>query len=278
MASVSESVISNEIIAFDTLCILAIVLLVACILPVLLTSSIQRSKVWHGLLASWLAYSLSYIILMGHQSGPSPPHTVCVFQTLVIYGAPAVGSVGTACYIIEVFLLIKSSASNSSGPSQTVVQLLVLLPWMIFLSVFAETTFFIATGSVVSRSSNRLYCHLESVVPSIVTTVIVVIAAVTSLALEVTLFYRNIFTARRNRLPINFSVPGGRAIYIRMGFFTMMLFLGILIGILSFFVNTFSIEWGIVLPTAPILVALSFATQKDILRSWSFCYTHCKPS
>jgi hypothetical protein len=76
-------------VAFDVLQLLALVLLVAMLLPALLSQSVQRMKTWFNLIVACIIYCISFLLLLGRQSGQEPPFQLCVFQAGLIYAAPA---------------------------------------------------------------------------------------------------------------------------------------------------------------------------------------------
>jgi hypothetical protein len=91
-------------IVFDVLQLLALVLLVAMLLPALLSQSVYRQKSWFNLVVACVFYCISFLLrkllylssqpalilclVLGHQSGPEPPFPLCIFQAGLIYAAP----------------------------------------------------------------------------------------------------------------------------------------------------------------------------------------------
>ncbi|TFK40429.1 hypothetical protein BDQ12DRAFT_721867 [Crucibulum laeve] len=282
----------KEIIVFDTLTIISLLLLVACLLPAYLGTHIQRCKTWYGLLVSWIIYSLSYTLLLGQQRGPGEHvNGVCIFQASIIYAAPVIGAFGAACYIIEVYLMMSISINPDSesekatslwGPTRRKTQILILLPGFLFFLITLETilglllnallavssvTWIIQSRKKGNSSHASEFYDTKAIIRSIISTTVALLAALVALALQGILFYRNIKLKSSSILPVS---PNhfGPSIFIRMAFFTTMLLFGIAIGIYSFNVKSFPLNWSVLLPAAPVLVALAFGTQKQIVRSW----------
>ncbi|KAJ7170741.1 hypothetical protein C8R43DRAFT_65053 [Mycena crocata] len=77
----------TPIIIFNFLAAGGFVLLLATLLPAVLSSSVHRSKTWFSMIISWIVYAISYLLIVGHQLGPEPPRGVCAIQMLLIYAS-----------------------------------------------------------------------------------------------------------------------------------------------------------------------------------------------
>ncbi|KAK0478831.1 hypothetical protein IW261DRAFT_1564900 [Armillaria novae-zelandiae] len=78
------------VIAFDTLQMLGLALLLALLSPALLSRNIKRTATWFGMIISVMIFCTSYSILMfiGGQDGPEPSPGVCLFQVCLVYSTP----------------------------------------------------------------------------------------------------------------------------------------------------------------------------------------------
>ncbi|TFK40417.1 hypothetical protein BDQ12DRAFT_664871 [Crucibulum laeve] len=76
-----------------------------------------------------LLFSLSYVLLFGHQA-------------MMIYAAPALTIVAVACYMIDVNLLVRSivltQSNNIYEESSVIEYTLVLFPWIVFAGIAIE--------------------------------------------------------------------------------------------------------------------------------------------
>ncbi|KAJ7756506.1 hypothetical protein DFH07DRAFT_481743 [Mycena maculata] len=122
-------------VVFDVLHALALVFLVAMLLPALLSGSVQRMKTWFNLIFACIIYSISFILLIGHQSGPEPPYALCVFQGGLIYAAPpAIAAAGFA-FVFELYLKL-SSTLRASEINGRFITMLLLIPPLAHVIVF----------------------------------------------------------------------------------------------------------------------------------------------
>ena len=75
----------DEVIIFNILQFLALFLLVITFLPAVFASSVYRMKTWYALLISNAIYCFSFLLLVGHQTGPEPPLPLCALQAGLMY-------------------------------------------------------------------------------------------------------------------------------------------------------------------------------------------------
>lgn len=54
--------------------------------PAYFSSRVKRSRIWFGLLTSYLIYSAIYLLLAGRQFDAEPPFGLCFFQAVLVYG------------------------------------------------------------------------------------------------------------------------------------------------------------------------------------------------
>ncbi|KAK0213580.1 hypothetical protein IW262DRAFT_1466891 [Armillaria fumosa] len=91
------------VIAFDTLQMLGLVLLLALLAPALLSRNVKRTATWFGMIVSVIIYCVSYSILMfiGRQDDPEPTPGVCLFQVCLVYSTPILSVFCALSYIVE---------------------------------------------------------------------------------------------------------------------------------------------------------------------------------
>ncbi|KAK0189846.1 hypothetical protein F5146DRAFT_1002043 [Armillaria mellea] len=78
------------VVAFDTLQMLGLVLLLALLAPALFSRNVKRTATWFGMIVSVIIYCVSYSILMfiGGQDDSEPSPGVCLFQVCLVYSTP----------------------------------------------------------------------------------------------------------------------------------------------------------------------------------------------
>ncbi|KAJ6494865.1 hypothetical protein C8R47DRAFT_1117553 [Mycena vitilis] len=162
---------SPPYVVFDVLQLLALVLLFAMLLPALLSKSVVRMKTWFNLIVACIVYCISFLLLLGHQSGPEPPFQLCVFQAGLIYAAPATVAAAGFAFTIELYLRLSSTLSISEVRKRHITILLFVSPLAHFI-VFWVAVFtglsqpLSPDGSPgVQRTVDGLYCHINSHIP-----------------------------------------------------------------------------------------------------------------
>lgn len=76
------------IIAFDILNSIAVITLSAVLITAWKSSRIRRVPTWYLYIFSWDVYSLSYLLIVGKQTGSEPVWGWCLFQAIMIYAIP----------------------------------------------------------------------------------------------------------------------------------------------------------------------------------------------
>ncbi|KAJ7030451.1 hypothetical protein C8F04DRAFT_1113710 [Mycena alexandri] len=267
-------------VAFDVLQLTALVLLMAMMLPALLSQSVTRMKTWFNLIVACIIYCISFILLLGRQSGPEPPFSLCVFQAGLIYAAPATVSAAGFAFVIELYLRLSSTLAVLEVSRRQVTILLFISPlahlivfWVAIFTALSQP--FGPEGSpIVERSEGGLYCHINSNVPTTVTGVTVVLFIALMIAMEL---YTVVYLFRRRsgfkgvRLPTGtFPLP----LFIRTVSYTLAGGLGIILVDILMNSKASSSNSGFVvldlMAIIPLSVALVFGSQMDILGVYMF--------
>ncbi|KAJ3898700.1 hypothetical protein F5879DRAFT_979651 [Lentinula edodes] len=93
---------SHAFVVFDVLQFTALALVSATYLSALFSTKLQRLKTWFALMVSSLLYCISFLLLLGHQTGASPSLGLCLFQAGLIYAAPPSVAAAGLAFIVEV--------------------------------------------------------------------------------------------------------------------------------------------------------------------------------
>jgi len=75
----------------------------AVLLTMVLSTRVHRQATWINFCATWIIYSLSYILLMlfGQATGPPPNVALCVTQSALTYGAPVLTAYSALSLILQ---------------------------------------------------------------------------------------------------------------------------------------------------------------------------------
>lgn len=76
------------IIAYNSLLIIGIVILVLVILTAWLSPRVHRHPTWYLFMASWLIGAFAFVLIIGQQTGPPPQRGLCHFQAALDFAAP----------------------------------------------------------------------------------------------------------------------------------------------------------------------------------------------
>ncbi|KAJ7126934.1 hypothetical protein C8R44DRAFT_108676 [Mycena epipterygia] len=155
----------TSIVIFNFLAAGGFVLLLATLLPAMLSPSIHRSKTWFSMIVSWIIYALSYLLIFGHQLGPEPPRGVCVLQMVFIYASPPLTATSGLAFIIDTHLRISGALFTNKGDHRY-TKTLLLVPWVLFAVVGGEALLVVHDFTTIQRNPNHMYCHSTTSVQS----------------------------------------------------------------------------------------------------------------
>ncbi|KAJ7306214.1 hypothetical protein DFH08DRAFT_902391 [Mycena albidolilacea] len=261
-----------NIVAFDMFAFLGLFWLAAVLLTAAVSPAIHRSKAWFAHLGAWAAFSLSYVLIIGRQTGPSPPHTLCLLQAGLIYACPVLVGVAGLCFLVDIYLGISAMLFEKQiHPGWSIF--LAAFPYMFATCVFIRVLLFVEDPTTVQRHTSHFYCHITNTINARICGILVLISGGCLLCLEawiVAMLYMNKKSVRnlsKSQTDSRYGLP----IFVRFGAFTILYCFGAGIGGFTVAVGkvTFN-SWSVMLPTGSILAALVFGTQMDILKVWMF--------
>jgi hypothetical protein len=261
-------------VVFDVLQLLALVLLVAMLLPALLSKSVHRMKTWFNLIVACIVYCISFLLLLGHQSGPEPPFGLCLFQAGLIYAAPSTIAAAGLVFVFELYLRLSStlSASNVNDRHITILLFISPLTHCIVFWVAIFTALSHGGSLVVQRSTGGLFCDIDSSTPTLTTGISVVVFVILMIIAEV---YTGVYLFRKRSAfkgikPSSGSFP--LSLFIRTACYTLAGGLAIIL-VMILNMNTpdsMFIFMSDFLAIIPLFVALLFGSQRDIMGVYMF--------
>ncbi|KAJ7654422.1 hypothetical protein DFH06DRAFT_1202375 [Mycena polygramma] len=273
----------QQLNAFNSLLVAGLILLVVVILPPIFARNVRRTPLWFAFIGSWLLYCVSCLLLVGRQLGPDPPFKLCLFQAALIHAVPALATVSGVCFIVDVYCAMRISLLQSYWIPVRRTVVLLTLPTLAFLSVFILS---LAIGlqdhTTVSRELNRSFCHINTGLPTLVSSVLSGWAIFIAIGVEIAagiMLYRNgalnsLKQPQSEKLhpeKPRSEPPIARGMMIRISLFSLLTVIELIVSaiMLSHFQNSY-LTSNFFLPFLPILVALMFGTQRDILMGWRF--------
>ncbi|KAJ6494878.1 hypothetical protein C8R47DRAFT_389151 [Mycena vitilis] len=262
----------TPIFIFDFLAAGGFVMLLATLFAAMLSRTIHRSETWYSMVFSWLVYSLSYLLIVGHQLGSPPPRGLCVLQMAFIYATPPLTASTGLAFIVDTHLLM-TRALFTNTPGHRYTRTLLLVPWALFAIVVGEALIVVRDFQDIQINPTHMYCNSAASVQYLTTAVLCVVGLGVALCIIVwtaVILYRNwaLFrqlSTRTTERQLRLSS------LIRIMLFTLMATIGLGLGTSGALLTVGGTPiWSALLPILPFLCGLAFGTQKDILRCWMF--------
>ncbi|KAG5715731.1 hypothetical protein E4T56_gene192 [Termitomyces sp. T112] len=267
----SDPYLRTKIIVFDTFAFLGVLVNTAVLAPPLLSSHIQRSKIWFSLIFSWILYSASYTLLLGRQTRSQPPFGLCIFQGALTTSTPLVCIVASTCFAADFALQIRA-ASHGRESNRMVTNFLAWLPWVVFLIVFLESFLVIQDSSMVVRNPSHLFCTINNRKLYLTTGIMILLSAVILFPLEAymaIMFHRHSILSLRQKFIVSKVVCFST--FTRLVLFSIIS--AAVIGFHSYViarVNNTVTTCSVILSSLTVVNGLIFGTKKDILNAWIF--------
>ncbi|KAJ3930668.1 MAG: hypothetical protein NXY57DRAFT_1039819 [Lentinula lateritia] len=175
---------THAFVVFDVLQFTALALVSATYLSALFSTKLQRLKTWFALMISSLMYCISFLLLLGHQTGASPSLGLCLFQAGLIYAAPPSVAAAGLAFIVELYLRLFTTLTSRKLDKRLITALLFLPPlthqFVFWIALFTG----ISKQHTVQRNTQQMFCHINDNLPTTVTGVTVVALLVLMILLE----------------------------------------------------------------------------------------------
>ncbi|KAJ6632139.1 hypothetical protein B0H10DRAFT_5994 [Mycena sp. CBHHK59/15] len=260
----------TQIAVFNAFAFLGLLWLSAVLITAAASRAIQRSKAWFAHLGAWATFSFSCLFIVGRQTGPEPPYTVCLFQAGMIYACPPLTGVSGFCFLLDIYLGLSAVLfKRKINPLWS--SFLATFPYLFSICIFIRTILFVEDPSTVQRHISHLYCHITTPTDALVSGILVIVSGTLLLCLEAWI----IIILHKNWMDFRYLSKSGPqyalSIFIRFGLFTIVYSFGVGLGTFTVSVGNVSFPyWSVLLPTVPIFAALAFGSQMDILQVWMF--------
>ncbi|KAH8833282.1 hypothetical protein DL96DRAFT_1811786 [Flagelloscypha sp. PMI_526] len=249
---------------------------------------IHRSPNWYMAMFMWMWWCIPYSLLMfsGHQLDvkkvPVPPRALCTIQAAFVYASPSAVSLANFGILAQISSLLFEALYEKPGLSKKISRSVLYAPLICYVTIFfISLSVGIDNLPRVNRSSTGAYCNIDHPLPSGISSVASLVAAVLILLLELftfALLWKHRAWVKRMKTSSN---PMPISLFIRVVCFSMGPIIGSIFSGSSVGSNGMYHNPAIVLVTAgaPLLSALIFGTQRDILCVWMFWkkpspYTH----
>ncbi|KAF7308839.1 hypothetical protein MKEN_01083800 [Mycena kentingensis (nom. inval.)] len=270
----SDAQLRTAVVAFNLLVVLALLLLSLVVATAYFAARVRRSGLWFRHLISWIVYSASFLLLFGHQTGPPPPFGLCAIQAAFIYAAPTLPTLSALAFVIDLYIGLSAVVHKKGKINEKFAKFLRRFPAVVYVCVFFEAILTVTEPGVVSRDIRHLnlYCNITSALPTKVSAGIVIMAGIIIVPLEIwiTIIFVKDWVAYR-RSPERANDPEVSCnMFIRVALYTIVAFVAVGLSSASIGITTPHPFWSLTLAIVPILAAIAFGTQKDLLKCYIF--------
>ncbi|KAJ7042016.1 hypothetical protein C8F04DRAFT_1078029 [Mycena alexandri] len=261
------------IIIFDTVAALATVSLALTLAPAALSSTVHRSKAWLSMITTMMIFPLFYLLNASSQfqNKESPPIGLCILQAGFIYAGPPACTTAVLCFLTDMTLGLRSMLYNGKR-SKCFSSALVIIPSILFASVFFEAIALVNADRGVHFDSAHMFCESNADGPQVkISALLTVVSLFLTLCMEgwaVVIIARNwsaVRRIRRTKADLQLSVM------VRFGVFTLVVGVAAVLGAVTLPDNVAGgASWNIFLVAVPLFAALAFGTRRDIMSTYAF--------
>ncbi|KAJ7233596.1 hypothetical protein B0H12DRAFT_1143295 [Mycena haematopus] len=263
---------AGEATVFDIFSIFGVISLSLIVATAYFSSTVHRSELWYRHIIAWIVYSAAYSVLIGHQNDLIPPFGLCLFQATLIYAVPTFPTLSAFCFVADLYIRLSAVVYNKRKIRPALKTFLAIFPLIVLASVFIEALVVIQDPRTVGFEQNHLYCHVGTSTQSLVSGGIIVATGLLIFPLEIwiaVVLYRNWRSFRGSRAPDQHLFL---TMFIRIVLFTILSMVGVSLSSLSIGSPTANKPYWtrLVLTIVPIIAAITFGSQEDMMRSWIF--------
>jgi len=175
----------------------------------------------------------------------------------------------TFALVVQLWLDVRSSAKKNTGDYSWTTIWLLLFPYLMCVCVLAEATYFgLANPEDVEKNRTCVYCVIKTGVPGTISSILVAIAILVTLAIEI-ITARTLWLHWRVLRLVDSNAEMSWSLLVRVAIFTGFQIVALGSCIAFVLKSTDSIPNGI-LATLPVVAFVVFGTQKDILDTAAF--------
>jgi len=241
---------------------------------ILFSRRIVRHPVFVNFCVTMMLYALSYTLLLytGQIANRLPNFSLCLIQTAMIYGAPAMGGMSVFMFTLHLYLVLRQSVGKmpQSWPKMRLF-LMISAPYLAYLLLFIVAIF---TGysrpDKVHRS--RFYCTMNigavNMLASGLSAAAVLASVIVSILTVITV-HHHWKTFRRGKNGISMSI-------LIRSFIVLFISILALLTCLAFLADIQSSVPNFVLACLPFSAFILFGTQTDFMQIWFFCCIRAK--
>lgn len=259
---------TNVVVIFDALICVALSVLIPVIIIARVSPSIDRMKTWYCLLLSCSVYCISFLLLVGQQSGPEPGLPICIIQAGLVYAAPPMVASAALLFVVELDMRLSCAIFSRRGRIRVIYWLCWGIPATHGIVFWITMILGLSDTRTVKRQISGAYCHIDQTAPTLITGILTIVYLVLMLIFEVYTVYHLV---RQRRVVRKIRIRGSDFplnLFVRT--FAFSITGGIAIILIDILLNTSSPNTINLFAIIPLAVALLFGSQLDILRTLMF--------
>ncbi|KIK70710.1 hypothetical protein GYMLUDRAFT_288200 [Collybiopsis luxurians FD-317 M1] len=234
---------------------------------------------------TWLIYSISYSLLLYDRQQYTTPDTLCRIQATMVDGSSALVATSGFAAIIQIWLQVQSpsqftSSFTSIKRTSSRIKLVpgLAAPYAVFLAFAIGSALVGKKNFHLVKPTNGLYCSLNVdglarySIPAYCTAIIFGL-----LGFEVAILLKYWKSrVKTSKAFILLKREVSLSLIMRMSLFSLASLMVLSIGIV--YMSNWLSAWSYMIQAAlPLLAAVVFGTQKELLVVWTSC-CHCRRS
>ncbi|KAK7440068.1 hypothetical protein VKT23_017317 [Stygiomarasmius scandens] len=259
--------------AYNALQLFGFISVVAVFFTAVASRSVRRSMIWYIFMLGWIIWCISYLLLIGQQTGTPPARALCTFQAALIYAGPPANACATLGILLRLYLSVSSILKHHGIVPRWKILVVNTAPPVVWVAIFAGCLIYgIVNPLLVHRDLTGMYCNMSSAIPSGLSAALVALFSLVMIIYEVITFfllYHNWSAFRR----LQISTPTQAAsitMILRISIFSVLPMLALGLCVHSTLSSASSGGSNIATAVLPGAAGLIFGTQKDILDQWAF--------
>ncbi|KAF9012144.1 hypothetical protein BDZ89DRAFT_1077466 [Hymenopellis radicata] len=273
----SESVM-GLVALFDIFYVVGFVLHLIILLTACLSSKVRRAPLWYTFIICWTMYCLAFLLLMGHQSGPDPPHALCLAQASLIYASTPMTSFACLGLVSQLYASIHALVTTKTGDCNDILEMLQAAPFIAYVLLICECIYLgVSDPKMVVRDISGMYCNFSDGTALNSSATLVMLCSLCVLYLDVVIFrvvFKNWSDIRRltgTHTSNYVSIP----MIFRACLFCLLPMTALILGIfltmrVAVWTPFSSAQINVITAAVTPAGALIFGSQTDILCAWKF--------
>ncbi|KAK0478884.1 hypothetical protein IW261DRAFT_192156 [Armillaria novae-zelandiae] len=265
LMATARALATPSFVGLDVVLAFALLFLSMAIIPAALVKSIRRTKSWFSLLISCIVYCMSFLLLLGHQSGPVPPLGLCLINaSLVDAGLPSIAAAGL---ILMIELYFRLTSPMPAVDERRMLWCPLVVHAVIFWVVMA---YGLSDVNKVERVHSGFYCRVDHPTSYLVPAILIFFFTMSMLCLEgfiiiyllreTTLSFLDIIRCFSSMDPVALKL------FVRCFLYTLVM-CGIIIIVMA---DLSGLSTMHLLAFVPLSIAILFGSQADILQVYMF--------